>query len=139
MRNADHDSFRPAKQVSKSGQQLIKVYDHICSCLLYHPVDIPDTRHIFVQPENIISYAFDQVDLFILGGRQEVGTFKRIDRRFDLLAKEIWKTAGRTFANQDTNHLMAFVRQLLTERKCLSQMSPAFTLYDKQYFHITSA
>ena len=44
-----------------------------------------------------------------------------------------------TFANQDTNHLMAFVRQLLTERKCLSQMSPAFTLYDKQYFHITSA
>lgn len=98
MRNADHDSFRPAKQVSKSGQQLIKVYDHICSCLLYHPVDIPDTRHIFVQPENIISYAFDQVDLFILGGRQEVGTFKRIDRRFDLLAKEIWKTAGRTFA-----------------------------------------
>lgn len=61
-----------------------------------------------MQPENIISYAFDQVDLFILGGRQEVGTFKRIDRRFDLLAKEIWKTAGRTFANQDTNHLMAF-------------------------------
>ena len=41
-----------------------------------------------MQPENIISYAFDQVDLFILGGRQEVGTFKRIDRRFDLLAKE---------------------------------------------------
>ena len=83
MRNADHDSFRPAKQVSKSGQQLIKVYDHICSCLLYHPVDIPDTRHIFVQPENIISYAFDQVDLFILGGRQEVGTFKRIDRNLE--------------------------------------------------------
>lgn len=50
-----------------------------------------------MQPENIISYAFDQVDLFILGGRQEVGTFKRIDRRFDLLAKEIWKTAGQDF------------------------------------------
>ena len=51
--------------------------------------------------ETFISYAFEIDPMFILGGRQEVGTFKRIDRRFDLLAKEIWKTAGRTFANQD--------------------------------------
>ena len=77
--------------------------------------------------------------VFLAGYQQWPGMDVPIPFGRNTAVAEIWKTAGRTFANQDTNHLMAFVRQLLTERKCLSQMSPAFTLYDKQYFHITSA
>ena len=137
--NANHHRFRTAKQVSQPRQQLIKIDYHICTCFLYHPVNIVYTSRIFMQSQYIISYTFQQINLFILCRRQKVRTFKRIDRCIDFLHKEIRDTTSRTFPDKHTDNLMTFVCQLPPERQGLCQMASTLPLYDKQHFHITSA
>ena len=92
-----------------------------------------------MQPKQVISHTPYQIDLLILGRRKEVRALERINRNTDLLAKKTGKPACRTFSDQNPHDLMPFIRQFLAKRKRLGQVTTSFTLYDKQYFHITSA
>lgn len=92
-----------------------------------------------MQPQHIITYTFQQIDLLILCRGQEVRTFKRTNRSIDLFRKEIGDATGRTFPDKHTDHPVAFVLQHLTEGQSLCQMPSALPLYDKQHFHTTSA
>ena len=113
MSDTYHSGFRTKKPIGQSRQQLVEIHDHIRLRFTDHTLDITNTPYIFIGAAQIVNDTTDDMNLLVLGRRQEIRALKRIDGRMNLIDKERGQTPGRTFSYQHANNRMPLRLQLL--------------------------
>jgi hypothetical protein len=88
--------------------------------------------------EEVINNAFPDIGFLVFGSRKEVRTVEAQDRSVNISQKKIGKFPVIAFTDQNSHNFVSIFCQYLVQSNGLRQMSPPFTLHNKQKFHQSS-
>ena len=127
---------RTKRQISKSGQQFIKVNDQFRAGFLDAPMNVAHTLQIGRYFDKVVRHTARQAHPLIGRCRQKIRTEKALYRSLNTAIEEPGQMTGIAFTHQHFHDFMSVAAQKPFHGNGLGEMSPPLSLNNKKNFHL---